>query len=428
MKMRRVLATAVAAAVTTPVVFLAVAPAFADGKPAGAAARQDEKQTIGALREAVAAAQKVFDEAGAAREAGERQLDADLDKLSVSQGGTHPLVIAYGEARKAADAAAAAKKEADGKLAAAEKALAELPAEATQEQKDAAHKAVDDARKAAGEAATAKTAADTKASEAGKALSDERVRLVQVFWKDYQKPHEDAQKALDAAKKALADALTEATAANCTDGTKNPDLVSSLTGPKKIAAGGSGVFTFRVTNQGTARLEEVAVDALVFGMERIEQDHKNFTVTSSSPADTSLAPGKSIDFKLKVAIGAAAKADTGVLPVVARYVDKGVSCGIAEKGHQVTFTVTKPQKPGKPGKPGSGSTGGSTGGNGNTTQQGGQSNTPVTNGTSGSTGGTLAKTGAGSSTMPIALAGAAAVALGAGAMVVVRRRKAGADA
>ncbi|WP_308295521.1 LAETG motif-containing sortase-dependent surface protein [Streptomyces sp. MUM 178J] len=58
-------------------------------------------------------------------------------------------------------------------------------------------------------------------------------------------------------------------------------------------------------------------------------------------------------------------------------------------------------------------------------EQGGTSGTPVENTTSS---GNLAETGSSSALPQIALAGGAAVALGAGAVFVVRRRKAGADA
>ncbi|MFI6009588.1 LAETG motif-containing sortase-dependent surface protein [Streptomyces sp. NPDC051243] len=61
----------------------------------------------------------------------------------------------------------------------------------------------------------------------------------------------------------------------------------------------------------------------------------------------------------------------------------------------------------------------------NTTEQGGSSTTPV-NGNGGS--GSLAETGSSDVLPKVALAGGAALVLGAGAVVVARRRKAGATA
>ncbi|MFI8827014.1 LPXTG cell wall anchor domain-containing protein [Streptomyces sp. NPDC053431] len=416
-------ATAVAAAVTTPVVLLSAVPAFADTKPA--AQTQDQKTDIDALRRAVTKAQAAYDAAVVAyAKAGEA-----VDALGKSD---NPLVVAAADAKKASAEAADAKKAADAKLDAAKKALAELPADATQEQKDAAQTAVNEAQAAAD---AAKTTAETKAAaatQAQTALDDARVAAVREVEKARQ-AKEKAAKELEAAKKALADALEEEPGEEC-EITK--DLVTSVTGPKKITAGTSGVFTFRVTNKGKVELGEVGGYAEAFNMSDDLDKYLHLTWSSATSPKwqavdeeegfsslSSLKPGKSFDFKLKVAVDAKAPAGDGVVVAGGAYINEDGSCGWEEKGSYAEFGIVKAAKPGKPG------TGnGSTGGNGNTSQQGGQSTTPVNNGTSGSTGGSLAKTGAGSSTMPIALAGGAAVVLGAGAMVVVRRRKAGADA
>ncbi|MFJ7064628.1 LPXTG cell wall anchor domain-containing protein [Streptomyces sp. NPDC101115] len=420
MKIRRILATAVAAAVTTPVMFLSAAPAFAEDKPA--TQTQDQKQTIKELREAVVKAQTAYEAAVVAHAKAEEALAA-LEKTD------NPLNKAAADAKKASELALAEKNVADGKLADAEKALVEIQAkpDATADEKALAEKAVSDAKATA---ATAKTNAETKAKEAAaakEALGDESVARAREAEKA-RVAKEKAAKELDAAKSALAEALAEEEEEPGEECEADKGLIGSLTGPKEITAGQSGVFTFRVTNKGNTEIESVDGSAEAYMYEHIGLD-KFLHVSWSSTTDpkwqpieeedmfstSALKPGKSFDFKLKVTVDAGAPAGDGAVSAGAGYVNEDGSCGWTEQGTYAGFAVVKPTKPGT----------GSTGGNGNTTQQGGSSTTPVTTGT---TGGTLANTGAGSSTMPIALAGGAAVVLGAGAMVVVRRRKAGADA
>ncbi|MHC3464697.1 peptidase, partial [Streptomyces flavovirens] len=60
-----ILATAVATAVTPPVVLLSVTPAFADTKPA---AQTQKKPTVAELEKAAKAAQKAYDDAVAAED------------------------------------------------------------------------------------------------------------------------------------------------------------------------------------------------------------------------------------------------------------------------------------------------------------------------------------------------------------------------
>ncbi|MFJ9578906.1 LPXTG cell wall anchor domain-containing protein [Streptomyces sp. NPDC101191] len=422
MKIRRIVATAVAAAVTTPVVLLSAVPAFADTKP-GTTQTQDDQPTIEELKLAVAAAQKALDAAKAARAEGSKQLDVAFATLA--PGGTHALAVTLTDAMAKAKTAGDAKTAADEKLATAEKALKALPDTATQEERDTAQQAVTEAKTAAEAATAAKTAADTKVDEAADAIDDERVRLSREYNLKYVKPEQEAQNALDAAEKALKEAEEEP------DGCKDVEktLTVRLTGPKQIAAGSSGDFSLRLTNATGATLDAPGAEInlvnaatgdsnlnkwldLKASVDGSWQDvDEDFAVVDLKP----MKAGATADVKLRVTVNAKAPKAFASLLAASGYDNKDGSCGWGG-GAAADFTITKASKPG------------STGGNGNTTQQGGQSNTPVTNGTSGSTGGTLAKTGAGSSTMPIALAGAAAVALGAGAMVVVRRRKAGADA
>ncbi|MFF0747971.1 LPXTG cell wall anchor domain-containing protein [Streptomyces sp. NPDC004267] len=426
-----------AAAVTTPVVLLSAAPAFADTKPTTGAEQQAGK-SVKELEIALAAAQAAYDKAVDDYKAAQKAVD-DYDKAD------NPLKVAAVAARKASDDAAAAKTAADTKLDEAKKAEAALPADATQEQKDKAAKDVADAQAAAD---AAKTDADAKAkaaADAQKAFDDGAVALFRKIG-DATKARDAAKKAVDDAQKALDEA--EANLPGECDDDKN--VVTTLTGPKTITAGSSGVFTFRVTNKSNKAFSDVGGFASAFRMsddlDDLDLKDPHLTLTWSAANNPKwqkydmeegfhsglpLAAHKSFDFKLKVALDAKTPAGDGAVVAIGLRVDDE-SCGLAKDPSYVDFTVVKPHKPGtgtgKGDGKGDGKGNGSTGGNGNTSQQGGSSNTPVTGGTSGTTGGTLAKTGAGSSTLPIGLAGGAAVVLGAGAMVVVRRRKAGADA
>ncbi|MGW4164298.1 LPXTG cell wall anchor domain-containing protein [Streptomyces sp. NPDC004788] len=415
-----------AAAVTTPVVFLSAAPAFADTKPA-AGAEQQAGKSIKDLEIALAAAKAAYDKAVAEYDKAQKAMD-DFDKAD------NPLAVAEAAAKQASKDADAAKVAADQKLADAKKAQADLPADATDEQKAKAAQDVADAQTAADAAKADAEAKATAAAAAHKAYDDAAVALAQNISKT-GKAKDAAKKALDEAQKALDEAKSKA---QCVE---DKNLVTTLTGPKTLTAGSSALFTFRLTNKGKAELHEVGGYAEALSMD-VRQDKYIHLAWSSAASPkwqevgsdsvfssgAALKPGGSFDFKLKVTVDAKAKAGDGAVAGGAGYVNEDGSCGYSEDGAWSGFTIVKPHKPGTGTGKGDGKGNGSTGGNGNTSQQGGSSNTPVTNGTSGTTGGTLAKTGAGSSTLPIALSGAAAVVLGAGAMVVVRRRKAGADA
>lgn len=86
MKIRRALATAVAAAVTAPVMLLSVTPAFADTKPVAQTENKSSKPTIKELEAAAAEAQKAYDEAVLAKADALLVLKETLDALDT----THP--------------------------------------------------------------------------------------------------------------------------------------------------------------------------------------------------------------------------------------------------------------------------------------------------------------------------------------------------
>ncbi|MEU7385216.1 LPXTG cell wall anchor domain-containing protein [Streptomyces tanashiensis] len=440
MKIRRILATAVAAAVTTPVVFLSAAPAFADTKPSPSSTQKpattqddpdEDMPSLEELRAAVALAQKEYDEAVLDLAKAEDDLKA-LDKAD------NPLKAAVTDAQKAADEAAAKKTAADEAVAKAEKAVTELPADATDEQKKAAADAVTAAKTAADEAAAVKTAADEKLKKAtadlaaAKAAADRVVKLA-------EKVKKTAAEKLDAAKEELA--FFEEIGEECE---VDSAVKIALSGPKSVTAGEPAVFSLRVTNTSDQTLDSVHAFANALRLpapgEEIDEETDfakhvipiewssddvlewtEFTEKFDSIEVGKLAKGASYDVKLRLTVDAEAAAGKGVIFGYSEYENNDGSCGVGEDYKDLNFDILakgdKP-KPTETATPTPAPTV-TTGGNTQTTQQGGSSNTPVN--------GTLAATGA-NDTLPLGLAAAGAVALGAGALVVARRRKAGAQA
>ncbi|MEU0406042.1 peptidase [Streptomyces sp. NPDC006197] len=441
MKIRRILATAVAAAVTTPVVFLSAAPAFADTKPSTASTQKpasdeddlDDMPSIEELKAAVAVAQKAYDEAVAEL----AKAKADVEALTKAD---HPLAVAAAEAKKAADEAAAKKTAADEALVKAqqaEQAVKDKPDATDQEKADAAA-AVTAAQTVATEAATAKTAADAKLTEATAALKTAKDAAEQVL-KLAQKAEKAAEEDLDEAKADLE--FAEEMEGECAD---EAPLKVALTGPKKVTAGKSALFSLRVTNDTGRNLD--AVEAYVNALRGPEPGEviddetdltDRFIAVEWSSADNlewtsftekfpsieigKLAKGGHADVKLRLTVDADAPAGKGVAFAFSAYENNDGSCGTGDDFSTLDFEILAADKGDKP-KPTDTPTPAptvTTGGNTNTTQQGGSSVTPVK--------GTLAATGA-NDTLPLGFAAAGAVALGAGALVVARRRKAGADA
>ncbi|MFE0035902.1 peptidase [Streptomyces sp. NPDC059015] len=430
MKIRCVLATAVAAAVTAPVVLLAAAPAFADEKPA--AQTQQAKPTIDELKQAVDLAQKEYDAAVITVKDAIRFFEEDMEA------DTFPLKAAVIEAGNAAKAAAKAKTEADQAVVDAQ---AELDAATTDEEKAAARTALDEAEKAAGAAAEAKTAADTAYTEADTAMDDARVAQVRKIGL-LQKTRDEAKKKLDDAKKALAEAEAEEGEEPGGECVPEPKLAAVVSGlPNKVVGGTTVDFTLRVTNGTTKTMDEVFSYAAVHafdskGLKELDSYLDLEWSTAANPKWRDAAPEgelsvgalkakSSVDVKLRLKVDAGIPAGQGAAFVTADYVNKDDSCGGYPDLDYYEFQIlAKGTDPGKvedaEGKAGKGK------GN-DTTEQGGSSTTPV-NGNGGTGSGPLAETGAGSALPKIALAGGAVIVLGAGAVVVTRRRKAGAGA
>ncbi|MGW7592101.1 LAETG motif-containing sortase-dependent surface protein [Streptomyces rubiginosohelvolus] len=442
MKIRRVLATAVALAVTTPAALLSVSPAYADAKPAPQTQEKQSKPTIEELKEAAAEAQKAYDKAVEAEAAGRVEVDKALDDLSEVDG-THPLAVASAAARQAAKDAAAAKTAADQAVTEAKAALDALPETATEEERTAAETALSEAEATATTAATTKTAADAAAAEAREKLDDARIAAVRAYGV-LQKALEDARAVKTAADAALAKAIKEAEEGEGEEGEDcepELDLTSKVTGlPDKLVAGTSTDFSLRVTNGSDRHMDEVLAFVSVHATDKsgLKDTGKFFRLqwsTKSAPkwqnaepddyidGVGALKPGAHADVKLRLTLDKATPAGNGVAFFAADFFNEDGSCGGAPDLDMYEFDVKAAgSKPGKTEdvKPSTTPRPGNTG----TTPQGSASGTPASTGTNGS----LAATGSSSATTSIALAGGAAVLLGAAAVFVVRRRKTGSDA
>lgn len=433
MKIRRILATAVAVAVTTPAVLLSVTPAFADAAPT---AQTQAKPTLEELEEAAAAAQEAYDKALAAKTAAYQVVE---DAMS----DTAPLTVAANAAKKAADDAGAAKTAADQAVTAAKAALDALPETATEEERTAAETAVTGAEAIAATAAADKTAADTKAEEAVDAADDARIAALRAYSLT-QDDLTDARDAKTAADDALAEAREEENESQ--DCVAEPGLTTVLTGvPDSIAAGTTTALSLRVSNRTGKTMDDVLAHAFTHATDTsgLKETDKLLHLqwsTASSPTWHSiggdhlidgigpLKAGAHADIKLRLTIDASAPAGNGAAFVSADYTNENGSCGGNPDIAMYDFGVVKAAKP-KPGKTDPGTTGtGTTGttGTGTTGTSGGSG--PSAQGTASSnpvtTGGSLASTGS-STTPQLGLLGAAAVTLGAAAMFVVRRRRTG---
>ncbi|MFF8836117.1 LPXTG cell wall anchor domain-containing protein [Streptomyces sp. NPDC015130] len=460
MKIRRILATAVAAAVTTPVVFLSAAPAFADTKPAPASTQKpasdddpdgDDFAEYEKLLAAVAAAEAKLDELKAKRKAAVQDVwDNKIDEA---------LKTELAAATAAVEAAKTAQATADAALVTAEEALAKLKetgSTATPEEITAAEQAVTAAKTAAETAAADKAAADLRLKNADTAVDDARVALVRkvsLIDAEIVVAEQDLADAEDALAEFEGDAVCDEEEME-----KESSLKVALTGPKTITAGTGAVFTLRVTNTSDQTLEAVQAYASAFQLPESddviddETDWENQLIqvewssadnlewTEFSEKDEAielgnLVKGGSADVKLRLTVDEDAPAGEGMAFAGGAYeTDGDEGCGTGDMA-TAEFDILA-AKDGKPSpKPTSATespeptpsattttpapTATSTGNTG-TTQQGGSSSTPVNNGA-------LAATGA-NDTLPLGLAAAGAVALGAGALVFARRRKAGADA
>ncbi|MFD9969911.1 LPXTG cell wall anchor domain-containing protein [Streptomyces sp. NPDC059011] len=446
MTLRRTVATAVAAAVTTPAVLFGATPAFADDTPTAsvtapvapedaashagilrgdalagkidagrdATGAQAAEPSVEELEKAAAQAQKAYDDAVAAEKAA-------LAAVEAAHSDDFPLAVAAEAAARAAAEAATAGTDADKALADAEAALAALPGTAGPEEKAAAEKAVAEAAAAAGTAAAAKTAADEKAKRAATDLGDARVASV----RELGKAREAVKKALEAKKaadKALEDALEEQEPVPCRP---ESELTATLTGlPARITAGSTVEMKLRITNGTDRTLDDVWPFVYVHAIEKGGyapiDDHMHLrwstpTQTWTEAGDdytagsvTSLKAGGHADIKLRLTVDAGTPDAAGAAFIAADYVNEDGTCGGSPELTPYDFEVAAEPAPSASPSPSSGT--------GTQTQT--TTTQPLT-----TTSGSLASTGS-SAALPQLAAAGAAVALGAGAVFAARRRKA----
>ncbi|MFD4372587.1 LAETG motif-containing sortase-dependent surface protein [Streptomyces sp. NPDC058486] len=451
MKIRRILATAVAAAVTTPVVFLSAGTAVADTpKPtqkqtAGTAEHDEDGPSIEELEAAVKDAQAKVDKLKG--ELAELQKAIDENKVDEA------LAAELTAATTAVETAQTALTTAEADLATAQDNLDKLPAEATEEELAEAEAAVTTAEEAVATATDAKTVADARLTDARQAIVDaaeersqERERLSEDI--------EDAEEELQTAKDDLEYWK------NVMEGCNEDDALGlSLTGPEEIAAGGSGIFSLTLTNLSGRDLDDVQGMPGVALFEGLGEDGQpsdpedseikdNVTLEWSS-ADVlewtkvsddfaavefgAIDKGDKSEVKLRVTVDGDAHETAGVVNVDAMYWNKDGSCGISDKVVDAWFDVTgtdkgeptpseKPtsgtQTPTPEPSPSTSTPAPAATSSSNASAQGGSSRTAVS--------GELAATGSNDAMPRLAAAAAAAVLLGAGALFLARRRKANA--
>ncbi|MCF3960352.1 peptidase [Streptomyces fuscigenes] len=437
MKIRRILATAVAAAVTTPVVMLCATQALAaDGPSTVSRAQQQgeqDKPSLEELQQAAAKAQKAYDDALADDRAARAVLEAALSDDA-------PLAVAAKNAADAAADAATAKAQADQAVADAQAALAALPDTATAEEKAAAEKAVANAKTAAASAGTAKDAADAKAAAASTAREDARVAAAHAY-SVVQDATNQALKAKEAADKALAAAQDDADP-DCVYASKLSTVLVGL--PSTIEAGSTTDFSVRVTNGTDKALGKVSPHLYFHATDKSGHEvlddafHLQWSTAASSfwqdvDADgdagsiSPLKAGAHADVQLRLKVDADAPAGDGVAFVAGSYVNDDKSCGgnlSTEYAFKLLAAKDSGGKPGSTGAPKPGKTGKATPPATHTSPQGGAATTPIDSPTPAATG-VLASTGAPSALPQLAAASAAALVLGGGAAVMARRRRAG---
>ncbi|MEU0127650.1 LAETG motif-containing sortase-dependent surface protein [Streptomyces sp. NPDC006289] len=426
MKIRRIVATAVAAAVTTPALLLSVTPAFADGRPA---AQTQGKPSVAELEKAAAAAKAVYDDAVAAESAAEAAVEAAMSDSA-------PLALAAEAAKSAAAEAATAKTTADQDVVDARAALDALTDKATDDERTAAEATLAEAKAAATAAGAARTAADAEAVEAQDALDDARVAASTTLYRA-RKATEAALADKDAADEALAEAKEEEEegeeGGDCVPEAQLTTVVTGL--PSTVVAGTKTDFRLRVTNGTDETMDEVFPFAYVHATDRTGLDDLDDLVrlqwssASSSKWKTvdnehymdSISPmkaGAHSDIKMRLTIDASAPAGNGVTFVAGDYFNDNGTCGGSPDLEGYEFLIAAAGT--EPGKVDDAEPGKTEPATADLKPQGGASATPVS--------GSLAATGSSSATSQLALASGAALAVGAGAVFVVRRRRPGSHA
>lgn len=413
-----------------PALLLSVTPAFADDKPA--AQTQDktqDKPSITELEKAAAAAKVVYDDAVEAESAAKAALEATLSD-------THPLAVAAKAAQTAAAEAAAAKVTADQAVIDAQAVVDALPETATEEEKAAAATELAEAKAGAETAKEAKAAADAAVVEAVDARDDERVAAARKLGQA-QKATKEALADKTAADEALAKAKEEEEEGgedgeDCVPEARLTTVVTGL--PSTVVAGTKVDFNLRVTNGTDRTMDEVLPFAYVHATDRSglkstdDLVHLQWSSASSSKwktvdnkhymdAISPLKAGAHADIKMRLKVDASAPAGNGITFVAGDYFNDNGTCGGNPdlKGYEFLIAAAG-SKPGKvdDAKPG--------------TTKPNTSDVKAQSSTSRPVSGSLAATGSSSAMPQLALASGAAMAIGGGAVFLVRRRRAGSHA
>ncbi|MEU6388003.1 hypothetical protein [Streptomyces sp. NPDC046939] len=426
MNIRRTLALAVATAAVVPAFCLTAAPAFA---AAPTAADETARPTYDELKKAAEDADAAYEKAATDKAAGKDKLEALFKALDSDD--THPLRAAYLAADKAYTTAKDERKKADDAVTAAEKKLAE----ADEADKPAAQADLEAARTAAVKAADAEKTAKAALTEAADAMDDARVAAL----REYNGLTNAEKKAAEDKKNAHA-ALDAAGACVRTD-----DLTVLAKGlPQKVVAGTTTDYSVTVANRTDRTL---TVRPLMMFRLDATNDRQHFMTVKWSRDDApwqeldqreehpttieSMKPGSSTVLHLRLTLAdntPAMKAwgllagDAGdaynpcVLGPMKRYDFSVLTAGSetpapgdAEPGKVPDKDRPKPADTPDPSTP-------------TPSPQGSTAAEPV-QGAAGGQGGNLAATGS-SDMVPAAAVAVGAVALGAGALVVARRRRA----
>ncbi|MGW8332796.1 LPXTG cell wall anchor domain-containing protein [Streptomyces sp. NPDC055897] len=421
MNIRRILATTVAAAVTAPAALLSVSPAFAaEAKPAA----QTQKSTFEELKKAAADAAKAYDAALAAH----NDQQAVVSKLMKHDA---PEAKPFRDAAAAAEKAKEAKAAADQAVTEAKAKLAALPETADADEKAAAAKAVTDAEAAAKEAAAALTTAEARKASEGDALDELRMAAL-------RKANEKS-KAKDAAEKAQKDA--DAALRSAKECVRLPALSAQLKGlPAQVVAGTSVDFSFQVHNGTDRTLDALHPLFFVHAAQARAQwlDGSVWKELKDEPdyvaSQSNVKPGSTVEVKIRLTVDAKSPATHGDALIAGDASDQYNPCIEGPmKGYKFKVLAAGSKPDGDTAKPGPTDgkdrpepTAKPAGGGSTPTAQGGAAATPLktTGTTTGATTGALASTGSSSAVPQLALAGGAAVVLGAGAVFVTRRRKA----
>lgn len=410
-----------------PALLLSVSPAFADDKPA--AQTQDktqDKPSIAELEKAAAAAKAAYDDAVKAESAAKAALEA-------AQSDTSPLAVAAKTAKTAAAEAAAAKGDADQAVIDAQAAVDTLPETATEEEKAAAATELTEAKTAAETAKETKAAADAAAVEAVDAWDDELVAAARKLGQA-QKATKEALADKTAADEALAKAKEEGgeDGEDCVPEARLTTVVTGL--PSTVVAGTKVDFKLRVTNGTDKTMDKVLPFAYVHATDRSglkstdDLVHLQWSSASSSKwktvdnkhymdAISPLKAGAHADIKMRLKVDASAPAGNGVTFVAGDYFNDNGTCGGNPDLEGYEFLIAAAgSRPGKvdDAKP--------------STTKPNTSDVKTQSSASRPVSGSLAATGSSSAMPQLALASGAAMAIGGGAVFLVRRRKAGTHA